>query len=110
MNRFTLLVGIERDGNGAQLDAQRRSEAMGALRSKAAEEFGGYTLSNAVGGWVNGDGVLVEEGAVRLDVYTQEPRGVCADFASWAGRLFGQTAVVFEFTAQPDVAMLECAP
>jgi hypothetical protein len=110
MNRFTLLVGIERDGSGAQLGADLRARGMGALRQRAAELFGGYTLANAAGGWINGDGVLVEEGAVRLDVYTQEPRGVCADFAAWAGRLFGQTAVVFEFTAQPDVAMLECAP
>ena len=38
--------------------------------ARAAHMFGGYTLVDGVGGWVDGDNVLVEEGVKVLEIVT----------------------------------------
>lgn len=107
-NRFICMVGIERDGAGKQLDARVRAEGMGALRRLAAERFGGYTMGTMAGGWINDAGALVEEGAVRFEIYTDKDRAYCAAFARDAGRLLNQAQVVFEFEPA-DFEFVECA-
>ena len=62
MNLLTLLVGIEKDAEGKQLDPVRRAMAMKSLRRAAAQEFGGYTLTHCEGGWVNDAGLRLPEG------------------------------------------------
>src|SRR3970040_99909 len=103
MNLLTLLVGIEKDAEGKQLDPVRRAMAMKSLRRAAAQEFGGYTLTHCEGGWVNDAGALVAEGTLRVDAYTDHGRDACARFAERVRVMFGQGSVAMEFRAAPGL-------
>lgn len=107
MKRATLLIGIERDGDGVQLPDQVRSNGLAEVRTLAAREFGGYTLSNAAGGWINPQGVLVEEGAIRLDIYTDKPHADLFAFAREAGALFQQQSVVLDFEGEGELVEMD---
>ena len=102
MKRATLFIGIERDHDNAPLDPAMRANALALLRSLAAKEFGGYTLTNAEGGWFNPDGVLVIEGAVRLDLYVEDMPWRLRDFAREAARLFHQHSVLLDFDGDAE--------
>lgn len=106
-NRFICFIGIELDGAGNQLDAKLRAKGMGAFRRLAAERFGGYTMGIMAGGWINGKGALVEEGAVRFEIYTDKDRAYCAQFARDAGRLLSQKYTLFEF-APANFEFMDC--
>lgn len=97
MNRFTMLIGIEKDGNGNQLAPDVRARAMTEFRDRAARTFGGFTFSHAEGGWINDSGRLVLEGALAVTILTDKGAGHCRDFALMAGRLFGQHTVLMDY-------------
>jgi hypothetical protein len=97
MNHLSVYLGIEKDGNGRQLNPLHRAEAMVALRALAVRRFGGYTLTHCQGVWLGPDG-LVEEGAVKLDIFTYQPRAYCVSFTREAGELFGQASVLMDYT------------
>lgn len=109
MNRFICMIGIERDGHGARLKPELRAAAMLELRRLAARTFGGYTLTTAAGGWINGAGNLIEESAVRLEIFTDKPRAECDAFARAAGRMLDQAQVVTEYLPA-DFTLMDCAP
>lgn len=105
MRHVLLFVGIERDGDGKQIDPAVRSNALKELRESAAREFGGYTLSNAAGGWMNPEGKLIEEGTIRLDLYTTRHNEDVQDWARRVGAAFGQHSVLLDDAG--NVYMLE---
>ncbi len=82
------------------LDAEVRAAALKRLRERAANVFGGYTLSNAAGGWRDDNGQLIEEGAIRLDIYTEEPYVRAKEFATEAKSLFNQTSVLLDYAGR----------
>lgn len=95
-NHVTVLIGIERDSQGRQIDPATRATAMHDLRDLAVRTFGGYTLSHAEGGWTNHEGKLIIEAAVRLDIFTDKPERTAQDFAAQAARICGQGCVVLD--------------
>jgi hypothetical protein len=59
MNRITIIAGITQDRDGNPIfDTLTKLQR---IRLKMAREFGGYTETNTYGGWINGEGHLVEE-------------------------------------------------
>lgn len=102
MKRITLFIGIEKDGKGRQIPSHERANALKFLRTRAAFDFGGYTLANVEGGWVNAQGRLVEEGAIRLDVYSDTPIWVAYAFARAAGTRLRQDSVLLDYDGNPQ--------
>jgi hypothetical protein len=96
MRHVALYVGIEKDGAGKQIDPEVRANALQAVRQSAAQEFGGYTISNAAGGWLNPEGKLIEEGSIRLDLYTTKGEVQVSRWAAQVGAMFGQQSVLLD--------------
>ena len=107
MVRASIIVGIERDGQGVQLPVDVRANALKAVRDMAARRYGGYTLSNAAGGWVNSDGLLIEEGALRIDLFTDEPFARVRAFTRDVGALFNQAAVILDYHGSIDFVEMD---
>lgn len=97
MKRAVVTIGIERGRDGVPLPDRMRANALAEVRTLAAKTFGGYTLTNAAGGWFNPQGVLVEEGAIQLTLYTELGRASLIAFAREAARMFYQHSVVLEW-------------
>lgn len=106
MNKATFYIGIERDGEGRQIDPARRALALDTLRRAAADVFGGYSLSHIEGGWINDKGALVAEGALRLEVYTDKAQVECRAFGERARAMFDQSAVLMDVATAPGVEMV----
>lgn len=88
----TLFIGTETKANGTSIHPIDATEATHAIKRRAAQLFGGYSLALVTGGWVNPDGELIEEMAIRLELVTEKP---VREFAVWAGRLLEQSGVLF---------------
>jgi hypothetical protein len=101
MKRITFFIGIEKDGRGRQIPGHERANALLWLRKQAATMFGGYTLQNVEGGWINPSGALVEEGAIRLDIYSDSPRWKASVFARQAGARLRQDSVLLDYDGNP---------
>lgn len=102
MKRVTLFIGIEKDGRGRQIPAHERANALLWLRKSAATTFGGYTLAHVEGGWINDSGLLVEEGAIRLDAYTQASLYDATSFARAAGTRLRQDSILLDYNGSPQ--------
>jgi len=86
----------KKDGSGQPLPPLVKGAGLHFLRRRAAERFGGYTLTNCAGGWINGTGELVEEGVIRLDLYTRAARKQIEKYARDCMRELHQASVVLE--------------
>ncbi len=65
---YSLFIGLEKDGNGKALDQLKAVDAIKDMKLDAARLFGGYTVSAVTGGWVNEQGTMMEEAAMRFDI------------------------------------------
>jgi hypothetical protein len=96
MNHATLYIGIEKDSAGKPIDPEKRAQGLAFMRLAAARRFGGYTLTNCVGGWTNPANEVIEEGAVRLDLYTDVSVVNIKAFARDVMRELDQVGIVLE--------------
>ena len=72
------------------------------LRTRLAKRFGGYTRTTGYGGWVDGEGQIVEENVAVYDVAinpTAEDNADLRDIAVAAARNLLQDAVYFRQTS-----------
>lgn len=102
---FSIGQGYDKDGKSIPLV---HAKLKGVLKT-LANYYGGYSLTETNGGWINGEGLLVQEDSVAIVVYTELPveihRAMAGDFAV----LFNQESVlltvepvsVLEFIGQP---------
>lgn len=105
MKHVQMYLGVERDTAGQYISPSTRSNAIAQIRRQAADQFGGYTLSNAEGGWVDDKGMLVIEGAVKLDIYVHDrtPPRALRRLAQNFGRLLQQSSVLLDIAGQAEV-------
>ena len=96
MKHATLYVGVEKDGGGKPLNPVVKARAMLHIRKTAATMFGGYTLTHIEGGWVNPQGELIMEGAVRLDLYAEAANEQFGAFARLCMKELYQAQVILE--------------
>ncbi len=76
MYKVSWIVGTGRDKDNQAIaipDANKNAEA--ALRGIAVI-FGGVSVSNGIGGWINGQGELVQESYIQLEVVTDNLESV----------------------------------
>lgn len=105
--RTSVYIGIEKDRAGHQISDQTRANALIEIRRKAAAAFGGYTLFNGAGGWINDAGVLVEEASIRLDLYSTASYADVWQFAQEAGRLLDQSSILADMNGNASFIDIE---
>ena len=106
MNHALVFLGIERDRFNAQIDPIKRAAALKEVRREAAHTFGGYTLANVEGGWVDPHGRLIEEGSIRLDLIASDRWNV-RSFAEYAGRALNQSSVLIVYGGRGEFVAID---
>jgi hypothetical protein len=66
-----------------------------AVKKRAAEEFGGFTMFEASGGWVNERGELIEETVDVLEIAGADETFVRST-AEWLSNRSNETEVMWE--------------
>lgn len=93
MKLFTMYVGTEHSLEGT-VPSGKRNAVLGMLKSKLADEFGGYSMDeNAKGGYRLASGTFVEEGSARIEVVTDKAEAI-RDVALWVKGLLAQESVL----------------
>lgn len=107
-NRYDITIGTQESKTGGFIDPAIRRDALHNVKAFAAREFGGYTIVESSGGWINPDGDLVTESSIVLTVCVPRETGddAIAEFAKVCGRFLDQHSVVL--TQGDFVAILEC--
>lgn len=97
MNRLTITAGTGEDRHGSTIAPHALARALATIRGELATLFGGFTETQAIGGWVNPEGRMVMEPSARwialADTITEE---TARRVALEVGRVLNQAAVVWE--------------
>ncbi len=70
MTKINFYFGVGKTRRNTEIPTTAANVAIREICLRAADTFGGYTLYTTVGGWVDGDGVLVTEPGRNLEVIT----------------------------------------
>jgi hypothetical protein len=104
--KYTLYIGSGTDAQGNTIPIWKAVSERYELNRQAAKLFGGYTDLEQSGGWVNADGVLVNERGYQLQVITDHGTAgheKALALAESARKLFGQ----YEVWLTSEVVTLE---
>lgn len=100
MNRITITAGIGEDRHGATVAPDALAATLATIRARFASTFGGYTETDATGGWIAPDGRLVVEPAKRWTLLTDADAADAYALGEAAARMVGrglnQASVVLE--------------
>lgn len=91
---WTIGFGIGETRDGFAITDDQRRAILQAVKETAAGIFGGFTLFNVQGGWVNPEGRLVEEPGISLLICSPQPEHVLREFADYVRRVACQHSVV----------------
>lgn len=92
MKVFTLYVGTGFDKDHAPIHAPAM---LSLVKSKLAEQYGGYSLDEVKGGYMHADGKLAEEPSARIEVLVDDNRAdEFKQTAKWVRDLFQQESVL----------------
>ena len=106
MKRFTITFGVGEDAMGNKISNDELTAALKRIRERAARMAGGYTEQSTVGGWIGGDGRLIEEDSRRLIVVSDDEIG--ETLALFIGNALKQAAVMLE-TEQMQAQFVQTA-
>lgn len=90
--KVTFAVGQDFDKAGKSIP-QRAEKRKGALHI-IAKLYGGYSVADIKGGWINAAGELVEEQSMVVVVYTELEAPVHEAIANELAMLFNQESVL----------------
>lgn len=90
---YTLYIGLEKTAAGETIGRDAAHASVNAIKFAAASRFGGYSAASVDGGWINEQGQLVEETALRLEVAAKDAAQVDT-FAEFCGRTLHQSCVM----------------
>ena len=93
MKLLTFIVGTGENRHGDLISEKDKRIALDKIRAMLASEFGGYTESATLGGWMNPQGKLVTEQGRKFEVYTYKTENAL-DCANTMARLLNQHSVV----------------
>jgi len=98
---YRITVGTGEDRHGNRINTMARNVNLATVRKAAAEVFGGYTVWQTRGGWINKAGRLVEEPGVTIAVIVTDQHAPYAvhQFAQHCGYWFNQQSVML---VRPD--------
>ena len=103
MFKMTITAGAQYDRNGRVI--ADFPQKLRAINKHIAATFGGYTVADTFGGWINGEGQLVEERGTQWQVYMPRvlhgdaAQKIAHDLAALVGAVLNQESVVAEVTA-----------
>jgi hypothetical protein len=72
-SHITFFIGLNKDKNGDNIPADEAIDAIEDICKMIAENFGGFSMSNVSGGWVNDDGELMEAVSARIEADITNP-------------------------------------
>lgn len=95
MRQITLYVGTEFDKRHEVIASGTRKANLLVVKSRLAQEFGGYSIDEVSGGYRHDDGSLAEEKAARIEVTIPEDKlSAFREIARWIRDLFNQESVL----------------
>ena len=94
MKAYTITAGTDQDKDGKLIRGVVANTALHFIRNEAAKQFGGYTETKANGGWINPEGLLVEECSTVFTICADDGQAV-REFASYVRETLNQHSVVF---------------
>lgn len=95
MQKTVITVGIGETGNGGKLNAYEQGIIRSVITDEAARVFGGATITDGFGVWVD-NGRTISEPVLVLTLYHDLPDWQIAGFAAFCGGAARQKAVVVE--------------
>lgn len=101
--RLNFYIGTGEDRDGVTIPEETKLQAMVNIRAIVASEFGGYTETQATGGWLNEAGRLIVEPAVMLSAVIASEEPIRSDkleiraqsIARYMARMLNQSAVMY---------------
>ena len=91
---YRIVVGIGRDEDGEVIRDNDAFDALRNIRRIAATMFGGFTITQSLGGWLADDGELVTEVGRVITIATHHPASVVQEFARYACQELNQACVL----------------
>ena len=97
MLSYRIVIGTGEDRHGEPISVSRRVQAVGNIKYDAAASFGGFTFTWSGGGWINGEGRLVEERSAVFDILADEPASYVREWARKQGGRLDQECIVIVY-------------
>lgn len=107
MNRITITTGTSEDRHGHAIPAAELDTKLDRIRTYLAQEYGGFTEVQTVGGWSNDEGRLVIELGRRYTIATADPFTTGRQAADFIRRTLGQASVMLERDRDADVSFVD---
>ena len=104
---YTVHVGAGQDKDGMDIRNYERTDMLAHAKLRTARLFGGYSVSECFGGWVDPHGRIVEERAYRIEVSTDASFGLVWSWANEVRDIFRQTSVLLTSFATQTNAFVE---
>lgn len=96
MKGFNFVI-VPSVSNGAPVDPQVRARVLTVVVDTLVKAFGGATLTDGQGAWVDAAGVLVTERVTRVDAFGPDDTSVRAALATYIKRELSQDCVMVGF-------------
>lgn len=92
---YTLFVGTEKDALNKPIGAAEYRDMLNSAERETAEQFGGYTMTNVHGGWINPQNDLIREESIKFEISGEDlPEPKVLAWAKWMRRRFRQQSVM----------------
>lgn len=97
MHKLTIIVGVQENAQGDIISDKDRALGLRNTRALLASEYGGYTETTTMGGWLNPEERLVTELGRKFEVYAEETDNA-KEVARLIARYMQQHSVVLDIT------------
>ena len=104
----TILFGIEpkfmcnNNNNNDDNNTFNFLSEIGNLGTKCINDYGGYTITECIGGWLSMDGQHIHEKSLKLEIdiideITHKKNKIIEDLSEWIKNHFKQTKIIIKF-------------
>lgn len=107
MNRITITAGTGEDRHGRAIPADVLPAKLERIRAYLAQEYGGFTELETIGGWADDTGRLVMETGRRWVIATADPFTTGRAAADYVRRALNQASVMLERDQSADVSFVD---
>lgn len=107
MNRITITAGTGEDRHGRAIPAAELAAKLERIRAYLAQEYGGFTELETIGGWADDTGRLVMEPGRRFVIASADPFWDGREAADYVRRALNQASVMLERDARADVSFID---
>ena len=106
-----IFVGSGYDKDNKTISPSERDEIRQKILAEAAEVFGGVTILDANGAWIDDSGRMIEERVFQIIVYSHRTEGdehasKWASFIRFILRVSRQTSVLVDDRAYPEAYLV----